>query len=67
MQDSSAPPKVLAPSADPAIRQIVAVQFSAGGAFVLFCGCGGGGFFLACEDFGRMFDNLSPACALKKK
>ena len=23
----------------------------------------GGGFFLACEDFGRMFDNLFPACA----
>ena len=22
-----------------------------------------GGFFLACEDFGRMFDNLFPACA----
>ena len=21
------------------------------------------GFFLACEDFGRMFDNSSPACA----
>ena len=33
-------------------------------------GCGGGdggdggGFFLACEDFGRMFDNSFPACAL---
>ena len=29
-------------------------------------GCGsscGGGFFLACEDFGRMFDNSIPACA----
>ena len=24
---------------------------------------GGGGFFLAGEDFGRMFDNLFPACA----
>ena len=24
---------------------------------------GGGGFFLACEDFGRMFDNSFPACA----
>ena len=23
----------------------------------------GGGFFLACEDFGRMFDNSFPACA----
>ena len=23
-----------------------------------------GGFFLACEDFGRMFDNLIHACAL---
>ena len=26
-------------------------------------GGGGGCFFLACEDFGRMFDNLFPACA----
>ena len=26
--------------------------------------CGGGsGFFLVCEDFGRMFDNSFPACA----
>ena len=25
---------------------------------------GGGGFFLACEDFGRMFDNSFPACAV---
>ena len=24
---------------------------------------GGGGFFLACEDFGRMFDNSFSACA----
>ena len=24
---------------------------------------GGGGFFLACEDFGRMFDQSFPACA----
>ena len=24
---------------------------------------GGGGFFLACEDFEKMFDNLFPACA----
>ena len=24
---------------------------------------GGGGFFLACEDFARMFDNSFPACA----
>ena len=24
---------------------------------------GGGGFFLACEDFGRMFDHSVPACA----
>ena len=24
---------------------------------------GGGGFFLACKDFGRMFDNSFPACA----
>ena len=24
---------------------------------------GGGGFFLACEDLGRMFDNLFSACA----
>ena len=24
---------------------------------------GSGGFFLACEDFGRMFDNSFPACA----
>ena len=24
---------------------------------------GGGGFFLACEDFGRMFDSSFPACA----
>ena len=23
---------------------------------------GGGGLFLVCEDFGRMFDNLFPAC-----
>ena len=23
----------------------------------------GGGFFLACQDFGRMFDNSFPACA----
>ena len=28
---------------------------------------GGGGFFLAREDFLRMFDNSFPACALKKK
>ena len=27
------------------------------------CGGGGGGFFLACENFGRMFDNSFPACA----
>ena len=27
-------------------------------------GGGGGGFFLTCEVFGRMFDNLFPACAL---
>ena len=26
-------------------------------------GGGGGGFLLACEDFGRMFDNSFPACA----
>ena len=25
-------------------------------------GGGGGDFFLACEDFGRMFDNSLPAC-----
>ena len=24
--------------------------------------CGGGVFFLACEDFGRMFDNSFPTC-----
>ena len=24
---------------------------------------GGGGFFLACEDFGRMFNHSIPACA----
>ena len=24
---------------------------------------GGGGFVLACDDFGRMFDNSFPACA----
>ena len=24
---------------------------------------GGGGFFLACEDFGRMFDSSFPTCA----
>ena len=24
---------------------------------------GGGGFFLVCKDFGRMFDNSFPACA----
>ena len=24
---------------------------------------GGGGFFLACEDLGRMFDDPFPACA----
>ena len=24
---------------------------------------GGGGFFLACEDFGGMFDHSLPACA----
>ena len=24
---------------------------------------GGGGFFLACEDFEKMFDHLFPACA----
>ena len=28
---------------------------------------GGGGFFLACEDFGRMFDESFPARALKKE
>ena len=28
---------------------------------------GGGGFFLACEDFGRIFDNSFPAFALKKE
>ena len=26
---------------------------------------GGVGFFLACEEFWRMFDNLFPACAFK--
>ena len=26
----------------------------------------GGGFFLACEDFGRMFDNSFAACAIFK-
>ena len=26
------------------------------------CATGGRGFFLACEDFGRMFDNSFPAC-----
>ena len=26
----------------------------------------GGGFFLACEDFGKMFDQSFTACALKK-
>ena len=25
--------------------------------FKMVCGDGGGGFFLACENFGRMFDN----------
>ena len=25
-------------------------------------GGGGGGFFLACEDYGRMFDKSFPAC-----
>ena len=24
--------------------------------------CGGGGFFLVCEDFGRVFENSFPAC-----
>ena len=24
---------------------------------------GGGGFFLVCEDFEKMFDHLFPACA----
>ena len=24
---------------------------------------GGGGFFIACEDFARIFDNSFPACA----
>ena len=28
---------------------------------------GSGGFFLACEDFGRMFDNSFPACAFSLK
>ena len=27
------------------------------------CGGGVGGFFLACEDLGRMFDHSFPACA----
>ena len=27
-------------------------------------GGGGGAFFLACEDFGRMFDHAFPACAI---
>ena len=37
--------------------------------FVHFVKCSSvlGGFFLACEDFGRMFDNPFTACALKKK
>ena len=26
--------------------------------------CGGGGFFLACEDLGRMFDYLFSACTI---
>ena len=26
-------------------------------------GIGGSGFFLVCEDFGRMFDHSFPACA----
>ena len=25
--------------------------------------CGGGGFFFACEDLGRMLDHLFPTCA----
>ena len=29
-------------------------------------GGGGGGFFLACEKFGSMFDHLFPACAFSK-
>ena len=27
---------------------------------------GSGGFFLECEDYGRMFDNSFPACVLLK-
>ena len=27
------------------------------------CNSGGGGFFLTCEDFGRMFNHSFPACA----
>ena len=33
-------------------------------AWVLRKVIGGDGFFLACEDFGRMFDHLFPACAV---
>ena len=33
-------------------------------AYFLWCGGGGGGCFLACEDFGRMFDNSFPACVV---
>ena len=28
---------------------------------------GGDGFFLICKNFGRIFDHLFPACALKWK
>ena len=30
--------------------------------YMIVCPGGGGGIFLACEDFGRMFDNSFPAC-----
>ena len=29
---------------------------------ILLSDSGGGGFFYACEDFGRMFDHSFPAC-----
>ena len=46
-----------------ALTYILEAQMRLLGAVFCLCGVGGGGFFLACEDFGRMFYNSFPACA----
>ena len=47
-----------------ALTYILEAQMRLLGAVFCLCGVGGGGFFLACEDFERVFENSFPACTI---